>query len=91
MTQNIKYKLSENQMSSALAGETVILNHKKGIYYGLNEVGATLWEALEKQPSTIEDLKQLVIEEFDVDQATAETDIKLLLEKLINEKLIEIA
>ncbi|MBP6411432.1 MAG: PqqD family protein [Pseudarcicella sp.] len=87
----IKYKLSENQMSSALAGETVILNHKKGIYYGLNEVGACIWETLESTPSSASELLDVVVSEFEIDKQTAENDINVLIEKLLKEKLIEVA
>ena len=35
----MKYQLTSEQISSKVAGETVILNHSKGAYYGLDEVG----------------------------------------------------
>lgn len=83
-----KYQLSTEQVSSNMAGEVVILNHGKGVYYGLGEVGALVWTALENSPRSVEELCELVMEEYDVDQATCEKDIESLIQSLLQEKLI---
>lgn len=83
-----KYKLSTDQVSSNMAGEVVILNHGRGIYYGLGEVGALVWSALENGPRSVEELCELVMEEYEVDQATCEKDIEALIESLLQEKLV---
>lgn len=86
----MKYQLTSEQISSKVAGETVILNHSKGAYYGLDEVGVLIWDTLEKGPQTIEALCEVVTSEYDVDPATCKSDIDGLLKDLISEKLVEI-
>ncbi|MDR6804040.1 esterase/lipase superfamily enzyme [Dyadobacter sp. BE34] len=86
----MKYQLTSEQISSKVAGETVILNHSKGAYYGLDEVGVLIWETLEKGPQTIEALCDVVIGEYDVDADTCKRDIEGLLKDLISERLVEI-
>ncbi|MGG7663176.1 PqqD family protein [Dyadobacter sp. BHUBP1] len=86
----MKYQLTSEQISSKVAGETVILNHSKGAYYGLDEVGVLIWDTLEKGPQTIEALCDVVISEYDVDADTAKRDIDGLLKDLISERLVEI-
>ena len=86
----MKYQLTSEQISSKVAGETVILNHNKGAYYGLDEVGVLIWDTLEKGPQTIETLCEVVTSEYDVDPATCKSDIDGLLKDLISEKLVEI-
>ncbi len=83
------FKLSTNQVSSSLDNETIILNHNAGVYYGLDEVGTLVWEQLQQKPATVEELKKTVLEEFDIDEATCENDIKVLLNELMDEKLVE--
>lgn len=83
------FKLSTNQVSSSLDNETIILNHDAGVYYGLDEVGTLVWEQLQQKPATVEELKKTVLEEFDIDEATCENDIKVLLKELMDEKLVE--
>ncbi|WP_025762254.1 PqqD family peptide modification chaperone [Dyadobacter tibetensis] len=87
----MKYKLTSNQVASKVAGETVILNHKKGAYYGLDEVGGLVWDLLEKGPQTLETLCDEVMKQYDVDQATAQADLDGLLQSLITENLVETA
>jgi len=86
----MKYQLTSEQISSKVAGETVILNHSKGAYYGLDEVGVLIWDTLEKGPQTIESLCEVVTGEYDVDVDTCKSDIDGLLKELISEKLVEI-
>lgn len=86
----MKYQLTSEQISSKVAGETVILNHSKGAYYGLDEVGVLIWDTLEKGPQTIESLCDVVTSEYDVDPDTCKSDIDGLLKDLISERLVEI-
>ena len=86
----MKYQLTSEQISSKVAGETVILNHSKGAYYGLDEVGVLIWDTLEKGPQTIESLCEVVTGEYEIDVETCKSDIDGLLKELISEKLVEI-
>ncbi|WP_159470700.1 PqqD family protein [Dyadobacter sp. 3J3] len=85
----MKYKLTTQQIASQVGGEIVILNHNKGAYYGLDEVGALVWNNLEKEPSTLDALCEAVTVEYDIDKETCQEDIELLLKDLISEKLVE--
>ncbi|WP_026630884.1 PqqD family protein [Dyadobacter alkalitolerans] len=85
-----KYQLTSDQISSKVAGETVILNHSKGAYYGLNEVGMLVWDNLERGPQTIDSLCDAVISEYEIDAETCKNDIDFLLKDLISENLVEV-
>jgi len=86
----MKYQLTSDQISSKVAGETVILNHSKGAYYGLDEVGVLIWDTLEKGPQTVDSLCEVVVNEYDIDASTCKIDIDVLLKELVSEKLVEI-
>lgn len=86
----MKYKLTSQQIASKVGGEIVILNHNKGAYYGLDEVGALVWNNLEEEPKTLEALCNAVLSEYNIDQETCQEDVELLLEDLISEKLVEV-
>jgi hypothetical protein len=86
----MKYKLTSEQIASKVAGETVILNHNKGAYYGLDEVGVLVWDTLEKGPQTIDELCAVVLAEYDVEEAECKSDVDDLLKDLISERLVEI-
>ena len=77
------------QVSSTVEGEAVILNVETGIYYGLNPVGAWVWEALQT-PTTVAQLLDGLVAEFDVDEDQGENDLMALLDDLAGASLIEV-
>ena len=80
---------NEEQISSDLGGEAVILNLKTGVYHGLNEVGARIWNLIE-QPSSVSDIKQTLLQEYEVEAQQCDRDLKALLEHLLAAGLIDV-
>jgi hypothetical protein len=80
---------SENQVSSDLGGEIVCLNHKSGVFYGLDGVGARIWELIQ-DPRTVNEIRDIVLEEYDVEPGRWERDLLALLEQLAAEGLIRV-
>lgn len=73
-----------------LAGELAILDSKSGIYYGLDSVGARIW-SLVLEWKNVGEIRDVLLEEYDVDRAQLETDISHLFEDLFTKGLIELA
>ncbi|QRR01735.1 PqqD family protein [Dyadobacter sandarakinus] len=86
----MKYELTEDQISSKVGEDTVILNHNKGAYYGLNQVGLVVWDTLEQGPQTVDELCDAVISEYEVDELTCRRDVDALLKDLVSEKLVRV-
>jgi hypothetical protein len=80
---------SRDQVSCELNGEVAILNLKSTLYFGLDRVGATVWDAL-SEPKTAADLCQVVIDSFDVTEDQCQKDVLELLTTLNKAGLIEI-
>ena len=80
-------QVSADQVSCDLAGEAAILNLKTGMYYGLDPVGARIWELI-KEPRTIVSVRDAIVAEYDVTEQTCERDLFDLLDKLRAEGLI---
>jgi Coenzyme PQQ synthesis protein D (PqqD) len=80
---------TKEQVSSDLAGEVVILNLKTGTYYGLNPVGARIWSLIQ-EPKTVDEIRQMLLNEYEIDSDTCDQDIRELLDDLANSDLIEI-
>jgi hypothetical protein len=81
-------KLSDNVLSSQLGEESVILDHVKGEYFGLEGVGSFVWELIQQKNCTVADLEQAIVDTYEVDPATAKTDLQNLLAQLKEENLI---
>jgi hypothetical protein len=80
--------VSKDQVSSDLAGEIAILNLKAGAYYGLDHVGARIWNLIQ-EPMRVSDVRDIILREYVVEPERCERDLIELLEKLVAEGLIE--
>ncbi|MEM1254757.1 MAG: PqqD family peptide modification chaperone [Cyanobacteria bacterium P01_H01_bin.21] len=78
------------QISSELNSEAVILNLSSGVYYGLNEVGARIWQIIQ-EPCSLEKIQSALIEEYDVPPDVCKQEVLKLLLELKNANLIEIS
>ena len=80
---------SGSEVHCDLAGEMVILNLDSGVYYGMNSVGARVWELL-KEPRTIRELCDSISGEFEVEDSTCLADLIALLEDLQGAGLVQV-
>jgi len=80
---------AKDQVSCDLEGEAAILSLANGIYYGLDLVGAQVWTLLQ-QPRRVEEIRDAVLQEYEVEPERWQSDLLALLERLRAEGLIEV-
>jgi len=80
---------SSDQLASSIGGETVILGLKAGRYYGVDQVGARVWQ-LVQTPRPVAEIRNAIVAEYDVDPARCEADLLKLLHQLAQAHLIEV-
>jgi hypothetical protein len=80
---------SKDQVSCDLAGEAAILNIKSGVYYGLDPVGARIWNLMQ-EPRKVAEIQNAITDEYEVEPERCARDLVGLLEKLLAEGLIEV-
>ena len=78
ISENAIISPTQGQISSELGDEAVILNLDSGVYYGLNEVGARVWELIQ-QPQSFSGLCSILLEEYDVSAEACKEDLKKIL------------
>lgn len=78
-----------DQVSSDLEGEVVILDLRSGNYFGLEEVGARVWELIQ-EPITVEGLLAAILDEYDVERERCRRDLSALLRALEGRGLVEV-
>ena len=81
---------ARDQVSSDLAGEAVVLSLQSGRYYGLARVAARIWELL-KTPTRVADIRDTIVQQFDVEPERCERDVLTFLQHLAEQGLIEIS
>ncbi len=72
-----------------LDGELVLLNLGTETYFGLDEVGARMWDVLSSSPSIEAAFEQLA-SEYDIDAPTLRKDLEALLGQLVDHGLAEL-
>jgi Coenzyme PQQ synthesis protein D (PqqD) len=84
---NAKIVAIQDQVSTKLENEAVILNIKDGVYYGLNPVGARIWDLLQ-EPVTVGEIRDILVDEYEVDPLRCKEDLLNLLQDLSDRGLI---
>lgn len=89
----MRMKIDKNFVLREIAGDYIIVptGNTALTFNGLitvNEVGAFLWELLQKD-TTEEKMLDAVLEEYDVDENTARIDIREYVEKLERNGILE--
>lgn len=80
---------TKDQVSCSLGEEAAILNTKEGIYYGLDPVGAQIWQLLQT-PRKVADIQAVLMREYDVEPERCQRDLLALLSDLLQAGLIEV-
>ena len=82
-------KAGTDQVSCELNQETAILDMKTGVYYGLDPVGARVWELIQ-QPQTAASIIESLLDEYEVPSEECTRDVLALLTDMREHELIEI-
>ena len=81
-------KPREGVIAKMVGAEMVLLDYDRGIYYGLNPVGARVWQLLSDGAATDAIIERLEAE-YDAARATLEADVAALLRDLEAKQLVE--
>ena len=83
------FSISTEVLSQEVSGETVLLDLQSESYFGLDAVGTRIWQLLQEN-NRLQQVVDVMLEEYDVDEKMLLKDLNELLDKLIDEELITI-
>ena len=75
------WRITPGVLTSDLGEESALMHKERGLYFGLDEVGTTIWNLLERGASS-EEVVQGVLDEYEVERETAEADVSKFLGEL---------
>ena len=81
--------LSQEIAVADLGDEAVILDPTSGTYFGLNEVAARIL-ALAGEPTTVGQIVDRLLDEFDVERSVLSADVDTFVRDLADRGMIEI-
>jgi Coenzyme PQQ synthesis protein D (PqqD) len=82
--------VSQENLSSQLADEVVILNLANSTYYGLDPIGTRIWELIQT-PQTVAKVLEHLLEDYDVEKSECERTLFDLLEDFRKHDLITLS
>lgn len=77
----------EEITAKIIDGEAIIINISTGVYYSMDNVGAALWNMIEKE-YTLQECITEIVNQYDVTNETAKTDAERLASDLLKENLV---
>ncbi len=89
ITQTDLLEANADLMMADLDGEAVLLNLQTGRYFGLNQVGTSIW-AMITAPCTVADVIAGIQKDYDVPAEQLEKDVLAFLEAMEKRSLIHI-
>ena len=81
--------VTKDGISRSIDKELAILNLKNGTYYGLDPVGAYVWNLM-KQPTRVAEIRKALLEKYEIDEVRCERELLDLLDRMRSEGLIEV-
>lgn len=87
MTSDVVFDVPAHVIARRIADETVILDLETGTYFGLDPVGARIWELI-AEGHTPNDIREIMVAEYDVTADTLMADLEKLLCNLQDHGLI---
>jgi hypothetical protein len=70
-----------------IANETLILTPQDSVLHTLNPMATRIWQMMPGY-STLEELTAAIVEEFDIDEATAQNDLQELVTSLLEKQIL---
>ncbi|MFB3916276.1 MAG: PqqD family protein [Terriglobales bacterium] len=84
-----RVRISPEVVSEELDGETVLLHMRTGIYYGLDQVGTTIWRLLRSNLS-LEDVLDELLSEYEVCREECAGDLLRVVNEMRDLELVEL-
>lgn len=79
----------ESVVACNVMEETVLLDLNSGVYFGLDPVGTRIWAML-GSPRRISDLRDDLLQEFDIDAPACERSVCQFMNELATKGLVEV-
>ena len=87
MNPDTRLSIPTQVMSRLVGEETVLLDLQSGMYFGLDGVGKHIWESI-GEGLTVGETSKVIMSEFEVDEATARSDVFEFVSDLVERGLL---
>jgi len=85
-----KVVFSDTVFAQEVDGEMVLLDMNSENYFGMDEVGSTIWQAIEEHNGDLRKVLEILLEQYDVDAKTLQKDLLHFVENLQTHGLVKV-
>jgi hypothetical protein len=85
-----RVKVPAHVLFRHLQDELVVLELKRGVYFGLDPIGTRIWQVLGEERS-LRDVLAMLVEEYEVEEAQGAEDVLGFVQELQAQGLLEIS
>jgi len=89
MDLNSKVKFADTVFAQEVDGEMVLLDMNSENYFGLDEVGTAIWQAMQENESLTE-VFAILLAQYEVEDEVLKKDLLAFVEKLQESGLLEV-
>ena len=89
MNLNQKVTFAETVFAQEVDGEMVLLDMESENYFGLDEVGTSIWQAMQEK-ETLKEVLDLLLEQYEVEEEMLENDLSDFVGKLVESGLVKV-
>ena len=84
-----KVTFAETVFAQEVDGEMVLLDMESENYFGLDEVGTAIWQAMQEK-ETLKEVLDLLLEQYEVKEEMLENDLSDFVGKLVESGLVKV-
>ena len=89
MNLNTKVTFAETVFAQEVDGEMVLLDMESENYFGLDEVGTSIWQAMQEK-ETLKEVLEALLEQYEVESEMLENDLSDFVGKLVESGLVQV-
>ena len=71
-------------------GEMVLLDMNTENYFGLDEVGTAIWQAIEENNGELVKVLEVLLEQYDVEEDVLKKDLLVFVDRLVESGLVKV-
>ena len=84
-----KVIFSQSVFAQEVDGEMVILDMESENYFGLDEVGTSIWQAMQEK-EILQEVFEVLMEQYEVEEEVLQKDLSDFVDKLFENGLVKV-
>ena len=90
MELNEKIVFADTVFAQEVDGEMVLLDMNTENYFGLDEVGTSIWQAIEENNGDLAEVFEVLMAQYDVEEEVLKRDLSAFVKRLAESGLVKV-